>query len=372
MKYFIVTGETSGDQHAAHLMKEILLLDNDAQFQYWGGDKMRAVAYGNVQDIENIAFMGLVEVVKNLGTIRGLFKKVKQQISDYQPDKVILVDYPGFNLRLVKWLKSLGIKVYYYISPTIWAWHKSRVNLVRKYVDEMFVILPFEKEHYAREGVDVHYLGNPTLDAIHEYQPDPDFAADLRAKYPNKRFVGILPGSRKQELEKIFNIMLSAASQLKDVDSLVFLIPKAPLLHYDLYADQMKRYSSLQVEVVEDRYFDILSMVEVAMVTSGTATLETALFDVPQVVVYRMNPLTFQIAKRLVDVKYISLPNLIAQKQMVTELIQEELSEDRLLEEIEKLLSLSREDRQSFYAELNDRLGDPGVSRRVAEVIVTT
>ncbi|MGQ9846071.1 MAG: lipid-A-disaccharide synthase [Bacteroidales bacterium] len=367
MKYYLICGETSGDIHAANLVKGLKRYDNQAQIRAWGGDSLIAQGVEVVKHIRDLSFMGLVEVLLNLKTIKRNFKFAYNDILAYSPDVLILVDFPGFNLRLAKWAKKKGIKVFYYISPTVWAWHQSRVSYVRDYVDKMFVILPFEKDFYKRFNIDVDYEGHPIMDALAPAMEKAESRAEFCARHQldEKPMIAILPGSRKQELIKILKIMTSVAGDFKDYN---FVVAGLSFLPKELYADALK---TPNVRVIFDDTYALLHHVEAAIVKSGTATLETALFNVPQVVCYKTNRLTFAIGKRLVKVKYVSLVNLILEKESVKELLQDNLNYQNIKSELKKLLDPNyKEAILKDYEKLKKLIGEKGASDRVAAKMI--
>jgi lipid-A-disaccharide synthase len=367
MKYYLIAGEASGDLHASNLMKELKKQDPEADFRCWGGDLMEAQGGDLVKHYRDLAFMGFIEVIANLRTIMKNLKFCRQDILEYMPDAIILVDYPGFNLRIAEFAHNQGFKVIYYISPQVWAWKKSRVYKIRQYVDRMFVILPFEKEFYHKYDFEVDFVGHPLLDAIEDHipsEPDQDF---IRENYlSGKPIIAILPGSRKQEISRILPVMLSVTDQFPDYE---FVIAGAPSMDSDYYRQFM---NGKDIEVISGRTHDILRNAFAALVTSGTATLETALFGVPEVVCYKGSALSYSIAVRLVDVKFISLVNLIMDNEIVKELIQKDLNRDKLITELQKILDPDyRKDLGAKYIELKEKLGGAGASYNAANGIIS-
>lgn len=363
MKYYVIAGEASGDLHGSNLLKAIAQQDPDASFRFWGGDDMAKVAGPPVKHIKDLAFMGFIEVVANLRTILGNIKFCKKDILSYQPDVLILIDYPGFNLRIAEFAHQKGIKVAYYISPQIWAWKQSRVHKIKKIVDEMYVILPFEKPFYKRFGFDVTYVGHPLLDAIETYEPPSVETFKKEHQLPQeKKILALLPGSRKQEIGVKLPIMLQAASQFPDLQPVVAAAPSTDI---ELY-----KSVDPKIPVIRNQTYALLSHAHVALVTSGTATLETALFEVPQVVCYKGSWFSYQIAKRLIKVNYISLVNLIMDREVVKELIQNELNVKQLKTELEKVLGPERDTMLSDYKTLKDKLGKGGASELVAKSLL--
>lgn len=359
MRYYLIAGEASGDLHGSNLMKNIKLLDNEAEFRFCGGDLMLQENTNCCIHIKEMAFMGFVEVLQNLGTIRKNMKKVKQDIAAYRPNIVVLIDYPGFNLRMAEFAHGLGIKTHYYISPKVWAWKASRIKKIKAFVDKMLVILPFEKEFFKQHQYAVEYVGNPLLDSVAQYQ--------LQEKKPlnfSKPILAILPGSRKMEIKNMLPIMLETAAHYKDYQPVIAAVNQ---LQLELY----QQINTYQFPMVFNQTYDLLAQAHVAMVTSGTATLETALFSVPQVVCYKGNGLSVWIAKRLVKIKYISLVNLILDRLVVKELIQNDLNLSRLKTEINLLTEgAGREKMLKDYQDLIQVMGAPGASERAAKSIV--
>lgn len=346
-------------------MKAIQQKDSNADFRFWGGDLMQKVSGEKpVKHYKDLAFMGFVEVLMNLKTILNNIKFAKKDIQQYQPDVLILVDYPGFNLRIAEFAKKLGIKVVYYISPQLWAWKEGRVETIKKYVDEMLVILPFEKDFYKKHNVDAHFVGHPLLDAISDLKEitADDFKKEFHLN--NKEIIALLPGSRKQEVEKMLEKMLSVRPYFKEYQ---FVIAGAPSLPKDFY----EKYVDENVHFVSNRTYDLLRCSKAALVTSGTATLETALLNIPEVVCYKGSKISYAIAKRLVKhINYISLVNLIMDKEVVKELIQEDLNTKNLVHELNLVLNENRNRILNDYAELREKLGGKGASENAAEIIL--
>ena len=363
MKYYIIAGEASGDLHGSNLIRHLKLNDSEADVRCWGGELMQQQGAKLVKHYRDTAFMGFVEVIKNLGIIRKLFKFCHQDILDFQPDIVILIDYPGFNLRIAKWAFEHDIKVFYYISPQLWAWHSSRVKQVKKYVSKMFVILPFEKDFYQKYQYEVDYVGHPLLDITTNYKTNTNFLSQNGLN--EKPIIALLPGSRKQEINSMLPIMLEMIDQFKDYQ---FVVAGAPSQSAEFYQEIIK---DKPVKIVFGKTYDLLDKSYAALVTSGTATLETALFKVPQVVCYKANALSYQIAKRLVSIKYISLVNLIADKLIVKELIQNELNTQNLSYELTQILDKTkRVNILSNYDQLIDLLGNRGASEKTARLMI--
>jgi lipid-A-disaccharide synthase len=362
MKYYIIAGEASGDLHASNLLKEIRLKDPDAVFRGFGGDLMKTAGTELVMHYRDLAFMGFVEVLMHLRTILRNLDKCKADIEEWKPDVVILVDYPGFNLRIAPHVKSLGIPVIYYISPQIWAWKQSRVHKIIASTDKVLCILPFEKDFYAKFGYGVEFCGHPLLDAIN--QP----MQSLALNDDGRKIIAILPGSRKQEIKSMLPVMLKAAESFPQYR---FVIAGAPSQPESFYREVM---NGAKCEIVFGQTYPLLKNAYAAMVTSGTATLETALFNVPEVVCYKGSSVSYAIAKQLVKVKYISLVNLIMDQVTVTELIQDEMNATRLVQELKRIAEEgeSRNTMLEHYSVLQSKLGGSGASKRAAELILKT
>ena len=360
MKYYIIAGEASGDLHASNLIKELKKLDTTASFRCWGGDLMQQQGAVLVKHYRDLAFMGFLEVILNLKTILGNLSFCKRDITGYKPDAVILIDYPGFNLRIAEFLHEQKIPVIYYISPQVWAWKQSRVKVIRKVVDKMIVILPFEKEYYANRGMEVDFAGHPLLDALAESPAGHAVPDD------GKPIVALLPGSRKQEIKKVLPIMLSVINEFPGVN---FAIAGVSSLGEEFYRKQMV---DAEIPVIMHRTYDLLRQASAAMVTSGTATLETALIGTPQVVCYKGGLASYLIARQVIKVKYISLVNLIMDFIVVKELIQNELTKENLTSELKLLLkdSAYRREMISNYDKLRLLLGGKGASAKAANMIV--
>lgn len=364
MKYYIIAGEASGDLHASNLMKALRKKDPDAEFRVWGGDLMQAQGGDVVKHYRDLAFMGFLEVLKNIRTILSNISFCKQDILDYQPDAMILVDYPGFNLRIAEFAHQNNLKVLYYISPQVWAWKQSRVKKIRKVVDQMYVILPFEKDFYTKHDYDVQFVGHPLLDAIagREGMSDKDFQE--KHQLDERPIVALLPGSRQQEIANMLPRMLEVRSRFPHYQ---FVLAGAPSVDEESYR---QHGADKDLKIIKNQTYDLLEHSHAALVSSGTATLETALFKVPEVVCYKTSNFSYQIAKRLVKIKYISLVNLVVDKEIVTELIQDDLNADRISEELQAILEgPKREALLHNYDELHRRLGGGGASEKTADLI---
>lgn len=365
MKYYIVSGEASGDLHGSNLMKALLLEDVNADFRFWGGDLMQDTGGTLVKHYKDLAFMGFLEVVMNLRTIAKNLAFCKKDIEDYNPDAILFIDYPGFNLRIAKWAKQKNYKTHYYISPQIWAWKENRIKAIKNDVDQMYVILPFEKTFYEdKHHFPVHFVGHPLIDAIAGRTQVDEFEFRTKNGLSNKPIIALLPGSRKQEITKILSIMLSLVDSYKGYQ---FVIAGAPGQDYAFYKQFIKKTN---IHFISNKTYDLLSVSTAALVTSGTATLETALFKVPQVVCYKGGWLSYQIGKRLVKLDYISLVNLILEKEAVTELIQNDFNTKRLKKELDSILD--NYERTKFfinYYDLEKKLGGKGASAKTAKLI---
>lgn len=363
MKYYIISGEASGDLHAANLVRHIMQCDAQAQVRAWGGALLRQAGACVVKDYSETAYMGFVEVLTHADKIMRNFSFCKKDICSYAPDVVILVDYPGFNLRIAKFLHEHHLRVFYYISPQVWAWKKNRVHTIRKYVDEMFVILPFEQQFYAQYNMKVHYFGHPLLDVVRQTVTDEHFM--VRHGLNDKPVIAVLPGSRRQEILRMLPTMLRVASQYSTCQIVVAGVEQ----HKDLYSTYEKEY---RVKVVYNNTYNLLQCAHVALVTSGTATLETALFNVPQVVCYKANYISYVIAKRLIKgISYISLVNLIADAPVVTELIQQDVNPQMLKAETDKIMQGQHRERMlQQYAQLQRNMGNGEASMHIAEQMV--
>ena len=378
MQYYIIAGEASGDLHGSNLIKELRKLDAAANFRCWGGDKMETAGATLVKHYRDLAFMGFVEVIKNLRTIFRNIDLCKKDITANRPDVLILIDYPGFNLRIAKWAKQQGLKVIYYISPQVWAWKENRVKGIKESVDKMLVILPFEKDFYKKWDYEVEYVGHPLVEVIEEFGirnlelPDQNTTTtspNSQLQIPNSGIVAVLPGSRKQEILKKLPIMLEVAKHFPDY---TFVVAKAPGLEESFYNELLAPYKN--VSAVVNKTYKLLSQSKAALVTSGTATLETALFAIPEVICYKGNAISYQIAKRLVKIKYICLVNLIMDKEVVKELIQNELTVENLTTALQELLTNTAKQQQlkKDYTDLKNLLSQGGhASANAAKSIYT-
>ncbi len=369
MKYYIIAGEASGDLHASNLIREIAKKDPQAQFRAWGGELMKAAGATLVKHINELAFMGFSEVIINIRTILANIRFCKKDILQYNPDVVIFVDYPGFNLRIARYCKENQFKTVYYISPTVWAWNKSRIKAIKRDVDKMMVILPFEKAFYDKHSYPVEFVGHPLLDALDLHdgaKPQTDLFKHKHS-LPDKAIIALLPGSRKQEISLMLPPMAAAAARFPQYQFVVAGTSAHSPEYYQQFLGKSK------IPVLYGQTYPLLQNAYAALVTSGTATLETALIGTPQVVCYKAGFFSYQIAKRLVDLKYISLVNLIMDEQVVTELIQEDLNLPRLQSELEAI-TLDQKNRRRMidkYAILREKLGGRGASEKAAEIVVS-
>jgi lipid-A-disaccharide synthase len=362
MKYYIIAGEASGDLHGSNLIRELVKMDTNASIRCWGGDKMQAAGGQLVKHYRELAFMGFTEVLMNLRTIFRNLAFCKEDILKFQPDTLVLIDYPGFNLRIAKWAKENGLKVIFYISPQVWAWKEGRVRMMKQCIDKMLVILPFEKAYFRDKWQwEVEYVGHPLVEVIDQQQQQTGPALS------DKPIIALLPGSRKQEILKKLPVMLETSRSFPGYQ---FIVAKAPGLEESFYDELLGRYAN--VSYVADQTYHLLSQSTAALVTSGTATLETALFGVPEVVCYKGSYLSYQIGKRLVKVKYISLVNLIMDKMVVKELIQDDLTAANLKHELEELLQNENRQQQlqQDYTQLRNLLKQEGnASARAAKSV---
>jgi lipid-A-disaccharide synthase len=364
MKYYLIAGERSGDLHGSNLIKAIHRHDPQAECRAWGGEMMQAAGAELVTHYAEMAFMGFWEVAKNFWTISGFLKKCKADILSYQPDVVILIDYAGFNMRIARFAKENGIQTFYYISPKVWAWNQKRALKLKRDVDKLFVIFPFEKAFFQQFDYEVDYVGNPLFDAIADFTPNPHFLEENNLD-SQKPIIALLPGSRRQEVEQMLTLMTTTQAHFPDYQYVIAGVSNLPKELYQAFENE-------NVRLVTDAAYDLLSVATAALVTSGTATLETALFEVPQVVCYKTGSISYAIAKRLIRVPYISLVNLIAQKEAVRELIQGELNTPNLIQELGDILpdGKKRDSQLNDYREVKAILGEKGASERAGELMV--
>lgn len=359
MRYYLIAGEASGDLYGGLLMQKLKEKDPKAEFRFWGGPHMKRESSGQLKSIKETSFMGFLEVAKNAFTIKKFFDFAKYSISEFNPDLVIFIDYPGFNLRMCRWAKSKGFKTAYYISPQLWAWKENRHKILRDYVDLFFVILPFERDFYRNLDTDCIYVGHPLKEVI---------SHDDKKPYPESiSTIGLFPGSRKQEIQQHLPTMLEYAMQKK---SYKFIIAGVSHIKKSYYLSQIKKYAA-HVDIVYDKSHQVMQQIDFAIASSGTATLELALFNVPQIVIYKTSQVSFLIAKRLVKTNYISLVNLVAQKEVVPELLQGAFNMLALEVEMEKLHSLeARQPIYTAYTRISEELGPGSSSNMVADKIM--
>ena len=363
MKYYIIAGERSGDLHSANLMSEIKKLDPNAEFRYWGGDQMALQGGTLVKHYKEMAFMGVWEVIKNIKTIKHFLTYCKSDILSWKPDGIVLVDYAGFNMRIAKFLKENGLPSLYYISPKVWAWNTKRAYKIKKYVDKLFVIMPFEKGFFKKFDYETEYVGNPLLDEIKKFTPNPNFRSENQLG--DNQIIAILPGSRKQEIEHMLGKMMDLVPYFPNYTFVIAAVSNLPKSYYSAY-ENIDR-----VKIVYDQAYDVLTIAKAALVTSGTATLETALFNVPQVMCYRTSLLTYIIGRQLVVIPYYSLPNLVAEKVIIKELIQNEMNVQNLKSELTNLLSEDYSNKMKVnYAEMRSKMETPNASANTAKGIV--
>lgn len=366
MKYYIIAGEASGDLHGSNLMKALFKEDPNADIRFWGGDLMQEVGGTLVKHYKELAFMGFVEVLFHLKTILNNITICKKDIAAFQPDVIVFIDYPGFNLRIAKWAKVAGFKTHYYISPQIWAWKESRIADIKSDVDKMYVILPFEKDFYEKKhNYPVEFVGHPLIDAIHNQPIANATVFRTENQLIEKPIIAILPGSRKQEITKMLSVMLSVVDDFPEYQ---FVIAGAPSQEFSFYEGFINNDN---IKFISNQTYALLQNATAALVTSGTATLETALFKVPEVVCYKGSWASYQIAKRIITLKYISLVNLIMDEEVVTELIQENCNTKRICEELKKILQPRyRQKLLHKYDVLEANLGGIGASEKTAKLIV--
>ncbi|TNJ44723.1 lipid-A-disaccharide synthase [Tamlana fucoidanivorans] len=364
MKYYILAGEASGDLHGSNLIKALNNVDVHANIRFWGGDLMEQAGGTLVKHYKERAFMGFTEVIMNLNKIFKLISFCKQDIESFNPDVIVFIDNSGFNLRIAKWAKKAGYKTHYYISPQVWASRASRVEAIKRDIDKMYVILPFVKSFYKKYDYDVDFVGHPLIDAIASRNQVDEFNFRKTFGLSNKPIIALLPGSRKQEITKMLSIMLSLVDDYPDYQ---FVIAGAPSQDYEFYKTFI---TSKNVTFISNKTYDLLSLSYAALVTSGTATLETALFKVPQVVCYKGSAISYFIAKRIITLKFISLVNLVMDKEVVTELIQNDFNKRKLKHELDKILNLDLRKKMFVdYFELEKALGGKGASKKTAELI---
>ncbi len=368
MKYFIIAGEPSGDLHGSNLLRNLLTADPDADISCWGGDMMKEAGGRLLKHYRETAIMGVWEVLIKIRKVKANFAECRSQIDAIKPDVVILIDYPAFNLRIAQYVKRLGIRVFYYISPKFWAWNEGRVEKIKRYVDRLYIIFPFEKAFYRKHGYDAVYLGNPLIDQVGSWRRE---AGDRKTLMNTlglgeKPVIALLAGSRLQEVKKVLPEMVSVASSLPDYQ---FVVAGMEHLPENIYRDII---GPLPVTIIYRKTYDLLAVAEAALVTSGTATLEAALFDVPQIVCYKTSALTYHIVKMIIKVRFISLVNLIMDREVVRELIQTDLNQMTLYRELQDIIRTGHKHDtiRADYKQLRLILGDTGASARIASDMV--
>jgi lipid-A-disaccharide synthase len=358
MKYFILAGEKSGDLHGSNLIREIVKLDPSAEIKAWGGDDMQTAGAEILIHHKELAIMGLLGVLQNIQRLKGLFTKFGNQIEAFKPDTIIFIDYGGFNLKAARIAKNKGFHTQFYIAPKVWAWNKGRIEDIKKWVDELYVIFPFELNLFKEKGISTHYVGNPLQDAVSEYIPDSHFITNEGIKQP---YVALLAGSRKQEIKSALPVFAQLASENPELNFIVAGI-----------SEWKELYANYPIRVLYDQTYDILSQAQAAVVTSGTATLETALFKIPQIVVYKTDWLFYSLAKLLVKIKFISLVNIILDKLAVPELIQVQFTSQHIQLKLSKLIqetSIERQEQLANYENLAELIGPAGASKKTANLI---
>ncbi|PDS23716.1 lipid-A-disaccharide synthase [Flavobacterium branchiophilum] len=365
MKYYIIAGEASGDLHGSNLMKALIQKDKHAVIRFWGGDLMQQAGGTLVKHYKTLAFMGFVEVLMNLKTILNNIRFCKKDIKEFNPDVIIFIDYPGFNMRIAQWAKTQHIKTHYYISPQIWAWKESRIKAIKRDFDQLYVILPFEKDFYEKKHhFPVAFVGHPLIDAIQNIEKISRATFLATHHLDDKPIIALLPGSRKQEISKMLQVMLSVAKYYPDYQ---IVIAGAPSQDYEFYKPFLENNT---IKFISNKTYDLLSHADAALVTSGTATLETALFKVPEVVCYKGSWISYQIAKRIITLKYISLVNLIMDQEIVVELIQDACTTENIKKALDQLFETNKRDQLlKNYEALETKLGGPGASEKTAQLI---
>jgi lipid-A-disaccharide synthase len=366
MKYYIIAGEASGDLHGSNLMKALYKEDANAEIRFWGGDLMQNIGGTLLKHYKERSFMGFLEVIQNISKIFKDIAYCKNDIASFNPDALIFIDNSGFNLRIAKWAKAQNFQTSYYISPQVWASRASRVHAIKRDIDHMYVILPFVKDFYKKYDYKVDFVGHPLIDAIANKSNVDEANFRKENNLSNNPIIALLPGSRKQEITKMLSIMLSVTTDFPEYE---FVIAGAPSQEFEFYKPFLKNKN---IKFISNRTYDLLSVSKAALVTSGTATLETALFKVPQVVCYKANAVSYQIAKRIITLKFISLVNLIMDKEVVKELIQGDLNTNQLKKELKSILtSPKREEILENYRLLTEKLGGKGASEKTAQLIVS-
>ena len=365
MKYYIIAGEASGDLYGSKLIDEILLIDKEAEIRFWGGDNMIKSGGYNVKHIKELAFMGFYEVLKNITTIVRNINFCKNDIREFNPDKIIYIDYPGFNLKICKWAKNNGYKNFFYISPQIWAWKENRIKTIKNNIDKLFVIFPFEKEYYRKKhNMEVEFYGHPLIEKINDFNSSKDFIKKNNITN-EKDIITLLPGSRSQEINSMLPIFLTLKKHYLNFE---FIVAGVKNVNESVY----QTASDLDVKVIYNQTYDLLSHSKIAIVTSGTASLECSLFNVPQIVCYKTSSISYFIGKSFVNISFISLVNIILKKGIVKELIQNELTEKNLVNELSKILSDNKiSDILNEYSKIYSMLSIEGTSKKIAESIIS-
>ncbi|MFA5325194.1 MAG: lipid-A-disaccharide synthase [Bacteroidales bacterium] len=374
MRYYLIAGEASGDLHGSNLMKELKKEDSKYEFRFWGGDLMSKAGGTLVRHYKDTAVMGLIEVLMNLGKISKNLKLCKSDIISYQPDVLILIDYPGFNLRIAEFAKAHNIKVFYYIAPKVWAWKEQRIKKIKKYVDSLFIIFPFETEYFKEWGIDAIYKGNPLIDSIAQDISNIESRTDFlnRSGLEDKPIIAILPGSRKMEIKYLMPRIVEVEKKLSQskFSNYQLVLAAAPSTEEDTFNKYLK---DSKIKVIFNKTYSILKQADAAIISSGTASLEAALIGTPQVVCYGMNEISFQVANRILKINYVSLANLILKRQIFTELLQHDCTPKKILAELTRLLNENdyKDTMLKSYAELHDILGGKGASEKIASAMVS-
>ena len=371
MKYYIIAGEASGDLHGSNLIKELKRINPTSTFRGWGGDLMKSQCNELVKHYEEFSYMGFLEVIVNAKKILNYISLCKKDIENYDPDLIIYIDYPGFNMKIAKWAKRKNFSNHFYISPKVWVWKESRVKKIKKVIDKMYVILPFEKDFYKnKHKYEVDFVGHPLLDAVHNQKEFNKKEFLTENKLSSKPVIALLPGSRHQEISKLLPLMLDVVSNFKDYQIVIAGAPNKSINYYEKIITSNKEYFG-SIKVICNQTYDILRISSAAIVTSGTATLETALFKVPQVVCYKTSMISYLIGRILIrNLKYISLVNIILDKHVVKELIQSNCNKDNLVIELQKILNKSNRSLMlKEYELLHRKLGGKGASKKTAELI---
>ena len=365
MKYYIIAGEASGDLYGSKLIDEIFSIDKKAEIRFWGGDNMIKSGGYNVKHISELAFMGFYEVLKNITTILSNISFCKNDIKEFNPDKIIYIDYPGFNLKICKWAKNNGYKNFFYISPQIWAWKENRIKTIKNSIDKLFVIFPFEKEYYReKHNMEVEFYGHPLIEKIDDFNSSKDFLKKNNIT-KERDIITLLPGSRSQEINSMLPIFLTLKKHYLDFE---FIVAGVKNVNESVYQPA----SDLDVKVIYNQTYDLLSHSKIAIVTSGTASLECALFNVPQIVCYKTSSISYFIGKSFVNISFISLVNIILKKGIVKELIQNELTEKNLVNELSNILSDNKiSDILNEYSKIYSMLSIDGTSKKIATSIIS-